>query len=82
MEYHDDDIFPLLWHLPQTPNTIDDIEQSLAKGGITVQGDFEQLNGDSVRSESPSVSQRTNGVSSCIVGSTPSDMLSSHWPRI
>ena len=50
MEYHDDAIFPLLllWHLTPPPNTNDDIEQPPAQGGITVEGDFEQLNGDSI----------------------------------
>ena len=47
---------------PPPPNTGDDIEHSPAKGGITVEGDLEQLNGDSVRSDSLSVRQRTDGV--------------------
>ena len=59
MEYVVGDIFPLLRHLPPPPpNTSDDIEQSPAQGGITVEGDFEELNGDSVRSDSLSVRQR------------------------
>ena len=63
VEYHDDGIFPLLRHLtPPPPNTSDDIEQSPAQGGITVEGDLEQLNGDSVRSDSLSVCQRADGV--------------------
>ena len=34
MEYHDDDIFPLLRHLsPSPPNKNDDIEQSPARAG-------------------------------------------------
>ena len=36
VEYHDDGIFPLLRHLAPPPNTNDDIEQSPAQGGITV----------------------------------------------
>ena len=52
-------IFPLR-HLP-SPNTNDDIEQTPAQGGITVEGDLEQLNGDSVRSNSLSVHQRADG---------------------
>ena len=40
---------------PYIPNTNDNIEQSPAQGGITVEGDVEQLNGDSVRSDSISV---------------------------
>ena len=45
VEYHDDGIFPLLRHLaPPPPNTNDDIEQSPAQGGITVEGDLELLN--------------------------------------
>ena len=61
MEYHDDGIFPLLRHLPPPPSTGDDIEQSLPQGGITVECDIEQLNGDSVRSDSLSVRQRADG---------------------
>ena len=61
MEYHDNGIFPLLRHLAPPPNTNDDIEQSLAQGGIIVEGDLEQLNRDSVRSDSLSVRQRTDG---------------------
>ena len=41
MDYHDDGIFPLLRHLAPPPNTNDDIEQSPAQGGITVEGDLE-----------------------------------------
>ena len=64
VEYHNDGIFPLLQHLaPPPPNTNDDIDQSPAQGGITVEGDLEQLNGDSVRSDSLSVRLRTDGVS-------------------
>ena len=62
MEYYDDDIFPLLRHLAPPPNTNDDIEQSPAQGGITVEGDLEQLNRDSIRSDSLSVRQRADGV--------------------
>ena len=57
MEYHDDGIFPLLRHLALPPNTNDDIEQSPAQGGIAIEGDLEQLNGDSVQSDSLSVRQ-------------------------
>ena len=63
MEYHDDDIFPLLRrHLAPPPNTDDDVEQSPAQRGITVEGDLEQLNGDSVPSGSLSVRQGADGV--------------------
>ena len=62
MEYHDDGIFPLLRYLAPPPNTNDDIEQSPALGNITVEGDLEQLNGDSVRSDSLSVRQRADCV--------------------
>ena len=61
-ECHDDGIFPLLRHLAPPPNTNDDIEQSPAQGGVTVEGDLEQLNGDSVRPDSLSVRQRAGGV--------------------
>ena len=61
VKYHDDGIFPLR-HLAPLPNTNDDIGQSPAKGGITVEGDLEQRDGDSVRSESLSVRQRADGV--------------------
>ena len=37
---------------PPRPTTNDDIEQSPAQGGITVEGDLEQLNGDFVRPDS------------------------------
>ena len=37
MEYHDDGIFPLLWHLAAPPNTNGDTEQSPVQGGITVE---------------------------------------------
>ena len=40
---------------PSPPNTNDNIEQSTSQGGITVEGDLEQLNGGSVRSDSISV---------------------------
>ena len=62
MEYHDDGTFSLLRHLVPPPNTNDDIEQSPAQGGITVESDLEQLNGDSVRSDGLSVLQRADGV--------------------
>ena len=61
MEYHDDGIFPLLRHLVPPPNTNDDIEQSPTQGGITIEGDLEQLNGDPVRPDSRSVCQRVDG---------------------
>ena len=57
VEYHDDNIFSLLRHLSPPPNTNGEIEQFPAQGGITVEGDLEQLNGDSVRSDSLSVRQ-------------------------
>ena len=44
------------------PYTNGDTEQSPAQGGITVENDLEQLNGDSVRSNSLSVRQRAAGV--------------------
>ena len=47
---------------PPPPNTNDDTEQSPTQGGITVEDDREQLNGDSVRSDSFSVRQRADGV--------------------
>ena len=62
VKYHDDGIFPLLRHLAPPPNTNDDIEPSPAQGGITVEGDLEQLDGDSVRSDSLSVRQLADGV--------------------
>ena len=69
MEYHDDGMIPLLRHLAPPPNTNDDIEQSTAQGGITVESDVEQLNRDSVRSDSlPFANERMAFASSCIVG--------------
>ena len=63
VKYDDDGIFPLMMRpLAPPPNTNDDIEQSPAQGGITVEGDPEQLDGDSVRSDSFSVRQRVDGV--------------------
>ena len=62
VEYHDDGIFPLLRHLALPPTTNDDIKQSPAQGGITVEDDLEQLNGDYVRSDSLSVRQRADGI--------------------
>ena len=46
---------------PPAPNNNDDIEESPAQGGITVEGDLERINGDSVRSDSFSVRQRADG---------------------
>ena len=43
-------------------NTKDDIEQCPSQGRITVEGDIEQPNEDSVRSDRPSVRQRVDGV--------------------
>ena len=62
MKYHGDGIFPLLRYLAPPSNTNDDIEQSPAQGGITVEGDLEQLDEDSVRSDSFSVRQQADGV--------------------
>ena len=62
MEYLDDGMFLLLRHLDPPPNTNDDIDQSPAQSGIAVEGDFEQLNRDSVRSDSISVRQRADSV--------------------
>ena len=61
-KYHDDGIFPLLRHLAPPPNTNDDIEQSPAQSGVTIEGDPEQLDEDSIRSDSFSVRQRVDGV--------------------
>ena len=60
--FHDDSIFPLLRHLAPRPNTNDDIEQSPAQGGITIESDLEQLDGDPVRPDSLPVRQRADGV--------------------
>ena len=62
IEDHDDGIFPLLRHLAPRPNTNEGIEHSPAQGGITVEDDLEQLNEDSVQSNSLSVHQRADGV--------------------
>ena len=55
-------LFQLLRHVAPRPNRNDDIEQSPVQGGITVEGDIEQLNEGSVRSDSFSVHQRVGGV--------------------
>ena len=47
---------------PLPSNTNDDIELSPSQGRIAVEGDLEQLNGDSVRCDSLSVCQRADGV--------------------
>ena len=60
--YHDDGTFALLRHFAPPLHTNDDIEQSSAQGGITVEGDLEQLNGNPVRSDSLSVRKRADGV--------------------
>ena len=39
VEYHNDDIFPLLQHLHPPSNTDDDTEQSPSQGRITINGD-------------------------------------------
>ena len=52
---------------PPHPTTNDDIEQSPAQGGIAVEGDLEQLNGDSVWSDSLSVRQRADGVCQLLI---------------
>ena len=57
MEDHGDGMFPLLRHFAPPPNTNDDIKQSPAQGGITVEGDLKELNGDSVWSDNPSIHQ-------------------------
>ena len=62
MEYHDNDIFPLLRHLPPPSNTNDDVEQFLAQGGITFEAHLEHLNGDSVWTDSLFIRQRADGV--------------------
>ena len=51
----------LLRHLAPPPNANGDHEQSPAQGGTTVGGVLEQLNGDSVRSDSLSVRERADG---------------------
>ena len=69
MEYHDYGIFTLLRHLAPPPNTKDNIEQSPAQGGITVEGDLEQPNRPSVRSDSLSIAnERMVPFSFSIVG--------------
>ena len=68
VEYHDDAIFSLLRHLAPPPNTSNDIEQSPAQGGITVEGNIEQLTGTA---SGPTVflfaNERMASISSCIV---------------
>ena len=61
MECQNDGIFPVLRHLAPPPNTNDDVEQSPAQGGIIVEGDLEQLNGESVWSDNLFVRQRADG---------------------
>ena len=48
--------------LPPPKKTNGDIEQFPAQGGIAVEDDLEQLNGDSVGSDSLSGRQRADGV--------------------
>ena len=61
MEHFDCGIFPLLRNIIPPPNANNDVEQSLSQGGITVEGDLEQLNGSSIQSNSLSVSSRADG---------------------
>ena len=61
--------FPLLRNVSPRPNADDDVEQSLSQGGITVEGDLEQIDGNSIRSNSLSFAkERMGSVNSCIVG--------------
>ena len=62
MEYHDDGISPLLRHLTPPRSTNGDIERSPAQGGITVEDDLEELDGDSVRSDIRSVHIRPDDI--------------------
>ena len=55
VKHLDDGVFPLLWNISPPPNANDDVEQSLSQGGITVESDLEQLDGNSIRSNSLSI---------------------------
>ena len=55
VEHLDDGIFLLLRDVPPPRNANDDVEQSLPQGGLTVEGDLEQLDENSIRSNSLSV---------------------------
>ena len=71
VEYHDDGIFPLLLqHLAPPPNTNDDIEQSPAQGGITVEDDLENSSTETSSGPAafPFANERMASVNSCIVG--------------
>ena len=62
MECHDEGIFPLLRHLAPPLEIQTTISSSPpSQSGITVEGNLERLNGDSVRSDSLSVRQRADG---------------------
>ena len=72
VEYHADDhdgTFPLR-HAPPPPNKNDDIEQPPSQGGITVEGDLEQLTTEipSGSTAFPFANEWMAPVSSCIVG--------------
>ena len=47
---------------PPPPSADDDVEQFLSKGGIILEGDLEQLDGNSIRFNSLSVSSRPGGI--------------------
>ena len=49
VEHLDNGVFPLLWNVSLPLHAIDDVEQSLSQGGITVEGDLQQLDGNSIR---------------------------------
>ena len=53
--YLGEGVFPLLRNVSPPSNANDDVEQSLPQSGITVEGDLEQLDGNSIRSNSLSV---------------------------
>ena len=55
VEHLDDGVFSLLRNVSPPQNANDDVEQSLPQSEITVEGDLEQLDGNSIRSNSLSV---------------------------
>ena len=70
---------------PSPSKCKDDVEQSPSQGGITVEGNLEQLNGDLLRRVQqlffPFAYEQVTYVSSWIVGRTLGDVCFVHWSR-
>ena len=82
MEYLDDGIFSLIWHLAPPPNTNDDVEQFHRSAGSPLRVILTSLTETPSGSTAfPFANERMESVSSCIVGWTPSGMFLGHLSR-